>query len=83
MPDPWNALKNALGAPLASCLLLFLGGAVLVTGVLLDWKWLYPGNSPLRNLNSRTQRRFMLLAGILVMGCSVFFYIFRDSLHWN
>jgi hypothetical protein len=73
----WGAL-----GPVAPCVVLFLGGWVLILGFLFDWQWLYPGHYTVRWLPPRILRVMVLLIGIICIACSVVFYVFREELYW-
>lgn len=69
-------------SPFERCLLIFSVGCLLVLGYIFNWKWLYPSHHTVRNYNPGIRRILMLLGGILLMVCSIVFYIFRESMNW-
>jgi len=80
--DSLVELWRSLG-PLGPCAVLFFLGCLLITGFVLNWKWLYPSKKTVRNYNPGINRPLLLITGVLLLGCSIFFYMFRDLLHWQ
>lgn len=51
------------------CALLMLVGVIILLGFLLKWKWIYS------EYNSKARNIAILLGGVLLVVCSIFFYL--------
>ncbi|MDR0648432.1 MAG: immunity 17 family protein [Synergistaceae bacterium] len=61
---------------------MFLGGCLLISGFIFNWKWLYPSRRSVRNYDPGIRRLLVLVTGIILIICSVVFYVFRDLMYW-
>ena len=80
--DSLKNFWNSLG-PLGPCIALFLTGCLMILGFIFNWRWLYPGDWMVRDLSPSKRRALLLIGGIIVIICSIIFYVFRNSLTWN
>ena len=69
--------------PFERCLAIFSLGCLLVLGYIFNWEWLYPSHHTVRNYHSGIRRPLVLISGVLLMLCSILFYIYRDSMIWQ
>lgn len=69
--------------PAGPCAVLFLIGCLLIVGFFCNWKWLYPSHRTVRNYHPGIRRVLVLVGGIVLIVCSIVFYIFRDSMYWK
>ena len=78
MTDTLNALWQSLGI-LGPCAVIFIIGCLMI----LNFVFNSSKNSSNRNYNSSTMNRiFPLLSGIILILCSIIFYLFSNSLTW-
>lgn len=73
----WKSL-----GPVGPCAALFVIGVLLILGIAFNWKWLYPSSRKYPNYKPGIHRVLTLVIGIILVICSIFFYIIRDSLYW-
>lgn len=73
----WHSL-----GPLGPCLLIFSMGLSMVLGFIFKWEWIYPSHALVRDYSTWVLRAFTLIGGIILMICSIIFYMFRDYYNW-
>lgn len=83
--DNLNQLKEIWGSlgPIGPCVVLFLGGVILISGLIFNWNWLFPSHTHARNYYAGAPRMLVLVTGIILILCSVIFYVYRDVVHWQ
>jgi hypothetical protein len=77
MVEFWKSL-----GPAGPCMVLFLGGCLLILGFIFNWKWLYPSHYTVRNYSPGIRRTLVLVTGIISIICSILFYVFRANVYW-
>ncbi|MDR3258573.1 MAG: immunity 17 family protein [Fusobacteriaceae bacterium] len=80
--DNLKEILNSFG-PIKNCVVLFIFGVILICGYIFNWKWLYPSRRTVINYNPGIRRILVLITGIILIVCSIIFFIYRNKLNWN